>query len=36
MKEFLDEVCKKVIPEIAGEFIAVANFVWLQYLKVMD
>ncbi len=36
LKDFLDEICRKFVPEVAGELISVANFIWLQYLKVMD
>lgn len=32
----MDEVSKKFVPEVAGELISVANFIWIQYLKVID
>ena len=35
-REYLDEITKKFIPEVAGELISISNYVWLHYTKVMD
>jgi hypothetical protein len=29
-------MCKKFVPEVAGELVAIADFIWLNYTNIMD
>lgn len=35
-KEFLDYISGKLAFEIASEFITVANFIWQEYMNIID